>query len=107
MGMVVLFKRLLLCLVVLACLTAAASATLPAHVAQRIAANSRDNRELAREDAAIARPLNQRSFTETIARARHLRVEAEMSSVVIGAIADSHRIDEGNSFFFTDSLKTF
>jgi len=87
MGTAVL-KRLALSLVVLGCLTVAAGATLPAHVAQRIAATARDNHELAREDAAIARTLNHRSFTETIDRARHLRVEADMSSVVIGAIAE-------------------
>jgi phospholipid-binding lipoprotein MlaA len=80
-------KRFALSLVVLFCLTAAADAALPAHVAQRIAATARDNRELAREDAAIARTLNNRSFTETIDRSRHLRVEADMSTVVIGAIA--------------------
>ena len=87
MGTAVL-KRLALSLVVLACLTVAAGATLPDHVAQRIAATARDNQELAREDAAIARTLNHRPFTETIDRARHLRVEADMSSVVIGAIAE-------------------
>ncbi|MDP7651110.1 MAG: VacJ family lipoprotein [Rhodospirillales bacterium] len=80
-------KRFALSLVVLFGLTAAAGATLPVHVAQRIAATARDNRELAREDAAIARTLNNRSFTETIDRSRHLRVEADMSTVVIGAIA--------------------
>ena len=87
MGTAVL-KRLALSLVVLASLTVAAGATLPAYVAQRIAATARDNHELAREDAAIARTLDHRPFTETIDRARHLRVEADMSSVVIGAIAE-------------------
>ena len=81
-------KGLLLSLVILAGLTAAAGAVLPAHVAQRIAATAQDNRNLAREDAAIARTLDHRSFTETIDRARHLRVEADMSTVVIGAIAE-------------------
>jgi phospholipid-binding lipoprotein MlaA len=81
-------RGLALSLVVLACLTAAAGAALPAHVAQRIAATARDNRDLAREDAAIARTLDHRPFTETIDRARRLRVEADMSSVVIGAIAE-------------------
>lgn len=80
-------KRFALSLVVLFGLTAAAGAALPVHVAQRIAATARDNHELAREDAAIARTLNNRSFTETIDRSRHLRVEADMSTVVIGAIA--------------------
>ncbi|MDP6788198.1 MAG: VacJ family lipoprotein [Rhodospirillales bacterium] len=80
-------KSFALSLVVLFFLTTAAEAALPAHVAQRIAATARDNRNLAREDAAIARTLNNQSFTETIDRSRHLRVEAEMSTVVIGAIA--------------------
>ena len=83
-----LVKGLALSLVVLVCLTATAGAALPAHVAQRIAATARDNRDLAREDAAIARTLDHRPFTETIDRARRLRVEADMSSVVIGAIAE-------------------
>ena len=82
------FKRLALSFVVLACLTVTAGATLPAHVAQRIVATAQDNQKLAREDAAIARTLNHRPFTETIDRARNLRVEADMSSVVIGAIAE-------------------
>ncbi len=81
-------KRFAVSLVVLVCLTAAADAALPAHVAQRIAATARDNRDLARQDAAIARTLDHRPFTETIDRARRLRVEADMSTVVIGAIAE-------------------
>ena len=83
-----LVKGLALSLVVLLCLTAAAGAALPAHVAQRIAATVRDNRDLAREDAAIAQTLGHQPYTETIDRARRLRVEADMSSVVIGAIAE-------------------